>query len=72
MRKLTVTAAVAVASLALAGAAVAAFNQVSNVGFTTTKAGHSTGIVADIHSTSDTPQTLKAAKLLVVKFPAGT
>ena len=72
MRKLTVTAAVAVASLAFAGAAVAAFNEVSNVGFTTTKAGHSTGIVADIHSTSDTPQTLKAAKLLVVKFPAGT
>jgi hypothetical protein len=72
MRKLTVTAAVAIASLAFAGVAVAAFTQVSNIKFTTTKAGHSTGIVADIHSTSDTPQALEAAKLLVVRFPSGT
>ncbi len=72
MRKLTVTAAVVVASLAFASVAIAAFTQVSNVKLTTTKAGHSTGIVADIHSTSDTPQELKAAKLLVLKFPAGT
>jgi hypothetical protein len=72
MRKLTVTVAVVVASLAFAGAALAAFTQVSNITLTTTKAGHSTGIVADIHSTSDTPQALKAATLLVVKFPAGT
>lgn len=72
MRKLTITAAVAVASLVFAAVAIAAFNQVSNVKFTTTKAGHSTGIAADIHSTSDTPQELKAAKLVVLQFPAGT
>ncbi len=72
MRKLIVTAAVAVASLAFAGVAVAAFTQVSNIKFTTTKAGHSTGIVADVHSTSGSPQELKAAKQLAVTFPAGT
>jgi len=72
MRKLTITAAVAVASLVFAAVAIAAFSQVANVKFTTTKAGHSTGIVADIHSTSDTPQELKAAKLVVLQFPAGT
>jgi hypothetical protein len=72
MRKLTVTVAVAVVSLAFASVAIAAFTQVSNVKFTTTKAGHSTGIVADIHSTSGTPQELKAAKLVVLNFPAGT
>jgi FlaG/FlaF family flagellin (archaellin) len=72
MRKLTVTVAVVVASLAFASVAIAAFTQVSNVKLTTTKAGHSTGIVADIHSSSDTPQELKAAKLLVVKLPSGT
>jgi len=72
MRRLTITAAVVVASLFLAGAAIAAFTQVSNVKFTTAKAGHSTGIVADIHSTSDSPQGLKAAKLVVLRFPAGT
>jgi hypothetical protein len=72
MRKLTVTGAVVAASLAFASVAIAAFTQVSSVRFTTTKAGGSTGIVADIHSTSDTPQELKAAKLVVLKFPAGT
>lgn len=72
MRKLTIFVAVAVASLTLAGAALAAFTQVSNVKFTTTKAGHSTGIVADIHSTSGTPQELKAAKKVVLTFPART
>ena len=72
MRRLTIVATVTVASLLLATAAIAAFTQVSNVKFTTTKAGHSTGIVADIHSTSDSAQELKGAKLVVLKFPAGT
>jgi hypothetical protein len=72
MRRLTIVAGVAVASLVFAAAAIAAFTQVSNVKLTTTKAAHSTGIVADIHSTSDTAQELKGAKLVVLKFPAGT
>jgi hypothetical protein len=72
MRRLTVIVAVAVASLALASAAVASFAQVSNITFSTTKAGHSTGITADIHSTSDPGQPPKAAKLVVLGFPSGT
>lgn len=72
MRKLTITVAVAVASLALAAVAVASFTQVSNVKFTTAKAGQSTGIVSDIHSTSDPGQPPKAARLVALTFPSGT
>jgi hypothetical protein len=72
MRRLTIIGAVAVASLIFAAVAVASFTQVSDVKFTTTKAGHSTGIAADIHSTTDPGQAPKAAKLVVLRFPSGT
>ena len=72
MRKLTIIVAVAIASLAFAGVAVASFTQVSNVKFTTTKAGHSTGILADIHSTTDPGQAPKAATKVALRFPLGT
>ena len=71
MRKLVTTAGVAVAALALAGAALA-FTQVANITLTAKKAGASTGIKADVHATFATGETPKAAKLIVVTFPANT
>jgi hypothetical protein len=55
---------------AVAGAA--AFTQHATLAFTTTKAGKSTGITADIHSTVDRSKPPKAAKLLTLTFPEGT
>jgi hypothetical protein len=72
MRKFTITGVVAVASLTFATVALASFTQVSNIKLTTTKASHSTGITADIHSTSDPGQAPKAAKLVVLSFPSAT
>jgi hypothetical protein len=72
MRKWITIAATAVLSLVLAGAALADFTQASNIAMTATHAGKSTGIKADIHSTTSPGEAPKAAKLLVITFPAGT
>jgi hypothetical protein len=72
MRKSITAAAVAILVLALTSVALAKFIQVANVSLTAAKAGKSTGIVADIHSTTDPGKAPKAAKLLVLTFPANT
>ena len=72
MRKLVAIAAAAALSLVFAGVALADFTQTSNIVLTATHAGKSTGIKADIHSTTSPGEAPKAAKLLVVAFPAGT
>lgn len=72
MRKWITIAATAVLSLVLAGVALADFNQASNVSLTATHAGKSTGIKADIHSTTSPGEAPKAAKLVALAFPAGT
>ena len=72
MRKLIAIAAAAVLSLVLAGVALADFTQASNIVLTAAHAGKSTGIKADIHSTTSPGEAPKAAKLLVITFPAGT
>jgi hypothetical protein len=56
----------------LAGVALADFSQSSNIVLTASHAGKSTGIKADIHSTTSPGEAPKAAKLLVLTFPAGT
>ncbi len=71
MRKSILAAGVAVLALVVAGGAIA-FTQHSNIGFTTTKAGHSTGIKADVFSTVTTGEQYRQAKRLVVTFPTGT
>lgn len=72
MRKWITIAATAVLSLALAGVALADFSQSSNIAMTGTHPGKSTGIKADIYSTTSSGEAPKAAKLLVITFPAGT
>ncbi len=75
MRKSVLATTVAVLSLVLAGVALAAFTQHSNITFTATKAGQSTGIKADVFSTvgpGEPTSAYKPAKQLVVTFPAGT
>jgi hypothetical protein len=72
MRKSITTAAVAVLALVLAGVALAKFTQIANVSLTAGKAGKSTGIIADIHSSTDVGKAPKEAKLLVLTFPANT
>jgi hypothetical protein len=72
MRKLMAITAAAVLSLVLAGVALADFSQSSNIVLTAAHAGKSTGIKADIHSTTSPGEAPKAAKLLVITFPAGT
>ncbi|HTP22734.1 MAG TPA: hypothetical protein VMJ65_24225 [Solirubrobacteraceae bacterium] len=72
MRKWITIGATAVLSLVLAGVALADFTQSSNIALTTTHAGKSTGIKADIHSTTSPGEAPKAAKLLVLTFPART
>jgi hypothetical protein len=72
MRKLIAITAAAVLSLVLAGVALADFSQSSNIVLTAAHAGKSTGIKADIHSTTSPGEAPKAAKLLVITFPAGT
>jgi hypothetical protein len=72
MRKWITIAVTAVVSLVLAGVALADFSQTSNVYMTATHAGKSTGIKADIHSTTSPGEAPKAAKLVVITFPAGT
>jgi hypothetical protein len=71
MRKSVLAATVAVLALVVAGGAIA-FTQHSNISFTTTKAGHSTGIKADVFSTVTTGEQYRQAKRLVVTFPTGT
>ena len=72
MRKWVTIAATAVLSLLLAGVAVADFSQASNIALTVTHQGKSSGIKADIHSTTPPGEAPKAAKLVVLTFPAGT
>ncbi len=76
MRKWAITAVVAGLALALAGVALAtaSFSQVANITLTAKKAGQSSGIKADVHSTDPAApgQKPKAAKNLVITFPAGT
>jgi hypothetical protein len=72
MRKLVAVAVVAVASLMLAGAALAAFTQTSTITLTAHKANHTTGIKANVSSSDPSVPQPKAAKLLVVTFPSKT
>lgn len=72
MRKWITIVVTAVLSLVLAGVALANFSQASNVVLTATHAGKSTGIKADIHSTTSLGEAPKAAKLVVLSLPAGT
>jgi hypothetical protein len=72
MRKWITIAAAAVLPLVLAGVATADFTQASNITLTATHAGKSTGIKADIHSTTSQGEAPKDAKLVVITLPAGT
>jgi hypothetical protein len=80
MGKSTLTAGVAVLTLALASIAVAAsatqptFTQVAHVALTTHTADQSTGIKADIYSSDPAApgQKPKSASQLVITFPANT
>lgn len=72
MRKWITITAVAALSLIFAGIALADFSQAGTVALTAKHAGKSTGIKADIHSTTSPGQAPKGAKLLVITFPAGT
>jgi hypothetical protein len=72
MRRLLIVAVVASLSLSLTGIAVAAFSQTGNITLTAHKAGKTTGIKADVSSTDPSVPQPKAAKLLVVTFPAKT
>lgn len=65
-------AAVTAVSLVLASVAVAAFTQTSNITLTSHKAGKTTGIKASVASSDSSAPQPKAAKLLVVTFPAKT
>jgi hypothetical protein len=74
MRK-WITLIIALALLpALAGVALAAFSQSADVSFTTSLAGHSTGITVDVHARDPKAQGSKPkrATKLVIAFPAGT
>jgi hypothetical protein len=72
MRRFLIVAVVAVLSLTLTGVAVAAFSQTSIITLTAHKAGKTTGIRANVSSTDPSVPQPKAAKLLVVTFPAKT
>jgi hypothetical protein len=74
MRKWILPAAVAGLTLALAGVAIAKFNQVSKITFTAHRAGQSSGIKVYVHARD--PAALgfkpKRATKLVIEFPSGT
>lgn len=74
MRKTTAATAILVLVLATAGAALAAFSQYAKVSFTAKKAGQSTGLVSDLHSSDPTAPggKPKAARNVVMTFPSGT
>ncbi|MGO9888085.1 MAG: hypothetical protein ACLP0L_09290 [Solirubrobacteraceae bacterium] len=72
MRRLFTVAVVALLSLTLAGVALAAFTQASNITLTSHKAGKTTGIKADVSSSDPSVTQPKAAKLLVLTFPSKT
>jgi len=72
MRKLVTGAVVAILSLVLAGAALAAFTQTSTITLTAHSAGKTTGLKANVSSTDPSVPQPKAAKLLVVTFPSKT
>jgi hypothetical protein len=73
-RLIAIAAGAALAALVCASVALAAFTQVSNIRLTAHRAGQSTGIVSDVHSSDPSApgQKPKGAKLLVVTFPVGT
>ncbi len=72
MRKWILSGAVAVLSLALAGVALATFNQTASVKFTTGKAGRSTGISANLIATDTSNPVPQSTKKVTIDFPAGT
>lgn len=72
MRKSLTATIVALLSLALAGVALAAFTQTSNITLTAHKAGASTGFKSNVYSSYPGGTKPKAAKQLVVTFPSGT
>jgi hypothetical protein len=75
MRRWAVSLAGAVLlTLGLAGVALAAFTQVADVALTVHRAGRSTGIRSDLHSSDPTAPGLKpkSASTLAITFPAGT
>lgn len=72
MRRFVTVAVAALLSLALAGTALAAFTQTSNITLSAHKAGRTTGIKASVSSRDPSRTQPKAAKLLVVSFPAKT
>jgi len=72
MRKWITITAVAALSLIFAGIALADFTQSSNIALTASHPAKSTGIKADIYSTTSPGEAPKAAKLLVITLPAGT
>lgn len=74
MRRSIIIATVLAAALVAAAVAVAQFSQVARVSLTAHRAGQSTGIVSDLHSSDPTApgQKPKAASKVVLTFPAGT
>ncbi len=74
MRRLTTIAAAAVAVLALAGVAVAKFNQTASITLTAKHGGQSTGIKSSIRATDATAPASKpkSVKTLAIGFPVGT
>ncbi len=72
--KSAIPVTIAILVLATAGAALAAFTQVSQVTLTAHKAGQSTGITSSIHSSDPTAPGAKpkSATRLLLTFPTGT
>jgi hypothetical protein len=74
MRRWPVFSVVVLLTLGLAGMALAAFTQVADVTLTVHRAGRSTGIRSDLHSSDPTApgSKPKSASTLAITFPAGT
>ena len=72
MRRFRTVAVVGLLSLTLTGVALAAFSQTGNIILTGHQAGKTAGIRANVSSSDPSVPQPKAAKLLVVTFPAKT
>ena len=74
MRRSITTTVVLAVTLIATGVAWAAFTQVAGVSLTAHRAGQSTGITSDLHSSDPTApgQKPKAASKVVITFPTGT